>query len=404
MIEVTSKCIGCTKCVAACPFEAIKMVNKKAVIDLTKCTLCGSCVEVCPVKAIIITREGEKKDFSDYRDVWVFIDFEDTDDINRPGNIKKVSFELLSEGRKLADKLSQNLCAVVLADENRDYEKQLSEYGVDKVYMVENKEFFPYDTVIYSSVIVDLVKKYKPSVFLFGATHRGRDLAPRIATSLYTGLTADCTGLDINDKGLLVQSRPAFGGNIMADILSPNSRPQMATVRPNVMKINKVEAKIPEVIKENINVDSSLRKVKLLQRKKHEYSSGIKIENAEIIVSGGRGLKTKERFDILYKLAELLEASVGASRAAVDSGFIDKSHQVGQSGTTVSPRLYMAFGISGAIQHLVGMRGSDIVIAVNKDPNAMIFSVSKYAAVGDAYEIASKLVEKLSELKTARVA
>ena len=398
-IEVLNNCIGCSKCVTVCPFEAISMVNRKAVIDLTKCTLCGSCVSVCPVKAIVITREVSKKDFSSYKDVWVFIEFLDDADPLKQGEIKKVSFELLSEGRKLADKLNQKLCAVVLSDINRGYENILKEYGVDKMYIVENKEMLPYDTDIYTTVIMALINKYKPSIFLFPATYKGRDLAPRVSANLYVGLTADCTGLDINNDGFLVQSRPAFGGNIMADILSPNSRPQMATVRPNVMKIVKNYKENVEIIKEEIKINPSIRKVKIVKRIKNPSTSSIKLENAEIIVSGGRGMKTKERFEILFELAKLLDGCVGASRAAVDSGFIDKKHQVGQSGTTVNPRLYLAFGISGAVQHIVGMKSSDRIIAINKDPNAPIFGVSHYAVIGDAYDIAKKLIEKLKEYK-----
>jgi len=399
MIEVLSKCIGCGKCVVVCPFGAIKMVNKKAVIDLQICTLCGACVQVCPVEAISIKREVSSKDFSSYKGVWVWVEFEDSQDINTQGEIKKVSFELLSEGRKLANQLGEELCAIVLSDKNRNYEKIFGEYGADKVYLVENSEFIQYNTDIYSTAIMALVHKYKPSIFLFGATIKGRDLAPRLASALYVGLTADCTALAIRD-GMLIQSRPAFGGNIMADIISPNSRPQMATVRPNVMKVaNPILGKIAVLIREDIKIDKNLRRVKILERKKEDGKTALKIENANIIVSGGRGMKTKEKFKILEELASLLGGMVGASRAAVDMGFKEKSHQVGQSGATVSPRLYMAFGISGAIQHIVGMRSSDIVISINKDPNASIFSVSKYAIVGDAHQIAPKLVEALKKYK-----
>lgn len=399
MIEVSSKCIGCGKCVPVCPFAAIRLENRKAVINLEICTLCGACVQVCPVEAISIHREVSKKDFSMYKGVWVWIEFEDTSNLNEQGNIKKVSFELLSEGRKLADQLGEELCAVVLTDKNKNFEKTLGEYGADKVYLLLNEEFVQYNTDIYSTAIMSLVHKYKPSVFLFGATVKGRDLAPRLASSLYVGLTADCTALSIRD-GILVQSRPAFGGNIMADIISPNSRPQMATVRPNVMKISQpVIGKTAILVREDIKIDKNLRRVKVLERKIEEGKGSIKIENANIIVSGGRGMKTKEKFQMLEELAELLGGVVGASRAAVDMGFKDKSHQVGQSGATVSPRLYMAFGISGAVQHIVGMRSSDIVIAVNKDPNASIFSVAKYAIVGDAHQIVPKLIEALKERK-----
>ncbi|MEF3280466.1 MAG: FAD-binding protein [Elusimicrobiota bacterium] len=402
-IAVLSNCIGCSKCVASCPFEAISISNKKAVIDLTKCTLCGACVPVCPVKSIVISRDTEKKDLSDWRDVWVFVEFEDNINPKEQGEIKKVSFELVSKARELADKLHQNLCVVVLTDKNREYEKIFSEYGVNKMYIVENEEFLPYNTSISSLALTALINKYKPAVVLFGATYKGRDLAPHIASKLYVGLTADCTGLDINKDGHLVQSRPAFGVNIMADILSPNSRPQMATVRPNVMKVVKSTSVPVEVIKEDIKINPGIRKVKLVERHKEEHKGYVKIENADIIVSGGRGLKTKEKFEVLHELAALLDASVGASRAAVDSGFIDKKHQVGQSGTTVRPRLYMAFGISGAVQHLVGMRNSDVIIAVNKDPNAMIFTVSQYAVIGDAQDIIKKLIEKLKAAKESRL-
>ena len=393
MIEVSAKCIGCNKCVVVCPFGAISLVNRKAVINLSSCTLCGACVQVCPVEAISITREVSKKDFSDYKDVWVWVEFEDDKNLEELGKIKKVSFELLSEGRKLANELKQDLCAVVLADKNKNYEKILGEYGADKVYLIENKEFVEYNTDIYSAAIISLINKHKPSVMLFGASIKGRDLAPRVASALYVGLTADCTGLAIRD-GLLIQSRPAFGGNIMADIISPNSRPQMATVRPNVMKIAEPNlGKIAILIREDIKLDKNMRRVKVIERHIEDSKDSIKIENAEIIISGGRGLKTKEKFKLIEELAGLLSGCVGASRAAVDLGFKEKKHQVGQSGTTVSPKLYMAFGISGAIQHIVGMKTSDVIIAVNKDPNAMIFSVAKYAIVGDAHQILPKLIE-----------
>jgi electron transfer flavoprotein alpha subunit len=393
MIEVSAKCIGCNKCVVVCPFGAISLVNRKAVINLSSCTLCGACVQVCPVEAISITREVSKKDFSDYKDVWVWVEFEDDKNLEELGKIKKVSFELLSEGRKLANELKQDLCAVVLADKNKNYEKILGEYGADKVYLIENKEFVEYNTDIYSAAIISLINKHKPSVMLFGASIKGRDLAPRVVSALYVGLTADCTGLAIRD-GLLIQSRPAFGGNIMADIISPNSRPQMATVRPNVMKIAEPNlGKIAILIREDIKLDKNMRRVKVIERHIEDSKDSIKIENAEIIISGGRGLKTKEKFKLIEELAGLLSGCVGASRAAVDLGFKEKKHQVGQSGTTVSPKLYMAFGISGAIQHIVGMKTSDVIIAVNKDPNAMIFSVAKYAIVGDAHQILPKLIE-----------
>lgn len=396
-IKVLDICIGCGKCVGVCPFAAISISNRKAIIDLAKCSLCGACVNVCPVKAIVILKEEEKKDLSAYKDVWVFVEFEDEEDTLKQGEIKKVSFELLSEGKKLAEKLNNKLIAVVLTDKNRDYEKTLSRYGVDVMCLVEDKGFLPYDTNIYSKVIISLIEKYKPAIFLFPATYKGRDLAPRISAKIYSGLTADCTGLDVDSNGLLIQSRPAFGGNIMADIISPNSRPQMATIRPNVMKIIEKSSGKIDIIREKFDIKDEMRKVRILKRVKNVHSGYSKIENAEIIVSGGKGIKSKERFELIKRLAELLDAGVGASRAAVDSGFIDKKHQIGQSGLTVRPRLYLAFGISGAIQHVVGMKNSDLIIAVNKDPDAPIFKVSHYAVIGDAYEIIKRMIERLEE-------
>lgn len=396
MIEVSKKCIGCAKCVPVCPFAAINMIDKKAVMN-EACTLCGACVQVCPVQAITITREeASAKDFSGYKGVWVYVELTETGD-KAQKKIKPVTFELLSAGRRLADELGEDLCAVLLTDKDHNYEKDLGAYGADKVYMVEHDELFEYNTDIFSTVIVGLVNRHKPSAMLYGATIQGRDLAPRVASTLYVGLTADCTALAIKD-GLLLQSRPAFGGNIMADILAPNSRPQMSTVRPNVMKMAEpVLGRTALVVREPAKLDKSLRRVKVLERKIAHDAGAVKIENANIVVSGGRGMKTKEKFRQLEELSKLLGGVVGASRAAVDLGFKEKTHQVGQSGTTVSPKLYLSFGISGAVQHIVGMKASDVIIAVNKDPNAPIFNVAKYGIVGDAHEIVPKLIEALKK-------
>lgn len=397
MIEVSNKCIGCTKCVPVCPFAAINMISKKAVMN-EACTLCGACVQVCPVQAITITREeASARDFSGYKGVWVYVELTETGDKTHPKKIKPVTFELLGAARKLADELGEEVCAVLLTDKDHNYAKSLGAYGADKVYLVEHDELFEYNTDVFSTVIVGLVNRHKPSSMLYGATIQGRDLAPRVASTLYVGLTADCTALAIKD-GLLLQSRPAFGGNIMADILAPNSRPQMSTVRPNVMKMNEpVVGRTAMVVRESAKLDKSLRRVKVLERKIAHDAAGVKIETAGVIVSGGRGMKTKEKFKQLEELSRLLGGVVGASRAAVDLGFKDKTHQVGQSGTTVSPKLYLSFGISGAVQHIVGMKASDVIVAINKDPNAPIFNVAKYGIVGDAHEIVPKLIEALKK-------
>ena len=419
MIEVSNKCIGCNKCVPVCPFAAIQLIEKKAVIN-EACTLCGACVQFCPVSAIAITREeAAARDLSGYKGVWVFVELMENPDqasgsavlkadghqtakTGHPQKIRPVTFELLSAGRRLADELGEELSAVLLTGKNAGFEKELGAYGADKVYLVENPELHEYNTDIFSTAIIALTYKHKPGIMLYGATIMGRDLAPRVASCLYTGLTADCTALAIKD-GLLLQSRPAFGGNIMADILSPNSRPQMATVRPNVMKLSDpVYGKTAVTVREDIKIDKDLRRVKVLERHLTRDKGGVKIEEARIIVSGGRGMKTKEKFKVLEELSHLLGGVVGASRAAVDLGLKDKAHQVGQSGTTVSPKLYLSFGISGAVQHIVGMKASDVIIAVNKDPNAPIFGVAKYGVVGDAHEIAPKLIEALKKVAGGR--
>ncbi|MFA6435208.1 MAG: electron transfer flavoprotein subunit alpha [Elusimicrobiales bacterium] len=400
MINVSKKCIGCNKCVPVCPFAAIQLIEKKAVIN-EACTLCGACVQVCPVTAIEITREeAAARDLSGYRGVWVFVELmEGSDKAGSPRKIRPVVFELLSAGRRLADELGEELSAVLLTDKNPGFEKELGAYGADKVYLVENPELHEYNTDIFATAIIALTHKHKPSAMLYGATIMGRDLAPRVASCLYTGLTADCTALAIKD-GLLLQSRPAFGGNIMADILSPGSRPQMATVRPNVMKLAEpIYGKVAVTVREEIKIDKNLRRVKVLERNLERGNGGVKLEDARIIVSGGRGMKTREKFKVLEELSRLLGGVVGASRAAVDLGLKEKAHQVGQSGTTVSPKLYLSFGISGAVQHIVGMKASDVIVAVNKDPNAPIFSVAKYGVVGDAHEIAPKLIEALKKSK-----
>lgn len=396
MITVSSKCIGCTKCVKACPFGAIEMHAKKAVMN-DKCTLCGACVESCPVKAISVTRSEMGGDISGYKGVWVFAELSDV-----PGgghSVRPVTLELLGAGKRLAEELGEELCAVLIGHNTAKHASELAAHGASKVYLFDDKHAEHYTTDLYARVTVDFIRKYKPSIVLYPSTYIGRDVAPRISSELYVGLTADCTGLSIKE-GNLRQTRPAFGGNIMADILSPNTRPQMATVRPNVMKRGEPETgRQAQVIKSETAIDDSLLRVKVVERHVDHKTSGGKIDEAEVVVSGGRGMKTEKGFKLLSKLADELGGTVGASRAAVDMGLHPKTNQVGQSGTTVSPKLYVACGISGAVQHVVGMSGSDIIIAVNKDPNAPIFNVCKYGLVGDAHQIVEKLTDALKEKK-----
>ena len=336
----------------------------------------------------------DSKDTAAFKGVWVFCE-------QREGVIMSTSYQLLSEGRKLANDLGVELCGVVLGkDIKEDYLKALGGYGADKVYYCNHELLDVYTTDAYTKVICDLVEDKKPEIFLIGATNIGRDLGPRCAARLHTGLTADCTALDIDpESGNVAWTRPAFGGNLMATILCPDHRPQIGTVRPGVFKKGEAGEAKAEIIKEDIHVDAKDIRTQVLELIKDMDSESVDLEGAEIIVSGGRGVGGPEGFEPIKALAGVLGATVGASRAAVDAGWIPHSHQVGQTGKTVGPKLYIACGISGAIQHLAGMSGSDVVVAINKDPEAPIFDVADYGVVGNLFEVLPVLTE---EIKKAR--
>ena len=327
------------------------------------------------------------------KNLWVVVETEE-------GAAKNVGYELLSVGRTLADKLGQQLVALVMGKEVQGVAQTCIAYGADQVLLVEGDEYATYNTDAATYAVVTLIEKYHPSIVLYGATNNGRDLAPRVACRLETGLTADCTELDIDEEtGLLVSTRPTFGGNLMATILCPDHRPQMSTVRPGVFKKGTPdEGRTGEIVAEDVHIDPAQIRVSLVERVK-EVAEAVNLEEAEIIVSGGRGLKEEKGFDLIRELAEVLGATVGASRAAVDAGWISHVHQVGQTGKTVAPKLYIAVGISGAIQHLAGMSGSDTVVAINKDPDAPIFDVADYAVVGDLYEVVPALIEAVRAKK-----
>lgn len=391
---ILDKCTGCTLCVKVCPFGAIEMKEKKAVIDLTKCTLCGACVEACKFDAIIIEKKEEapKADLSSYKDVWVFAE-------QKKGKVQSIAFELLGKGRELADKLGSDLCAVLLGDNVEEEAKELIARGADKVYLVESAKLKAYEDDPYTKVLTELISKYKPEVVLCGASVIGRSLISRVAVTLRVGLTADCTGLDIDDKEkILLQTRPAFGGNIMATIISPDYRPQMATVRHKVMKEPEADSKRKgEIIKEEYPEDVYTSRTHLIDIVE-EIEETVNLAEADIIVSGGRGLGAKENFSVIKDLALTLNAAVGASRSAVDADWIPYSHQVGQTGKTVCPKLYIACGISGQIQHLIGMKSSDCIVAINKDPEAPIFSVATYGIVGDLFKVVPVLNEQFKQI------
>ena len=384
---LTDECTGCGICESVCPFDAIEVVDGIAEVN-EKCNLCGACVEECPVEAIVLERpEAAEVDLSAYQGVWVWVEqFE--------GRAASISWEMLGQGRKIADQLDAQLTACLLGHEVEAVAEQAIQYGADRVFLLDDPTLAEVRTESYSRALVDLVRQHKPEIFLLGASARGRDLAGAVATELYTGLTADCTGLDIDpDTGLLRQTRPAFGGNIMATILCPNHRPQMATVRHRVFEVpDPGPGRKGEIIRIDAPMTEEQIANKVVDFLREEGQ--VNLADARIIVSGGRGVGGPEGFAPVRELAEVLGGAVGASRAAVDAGWIPYAHQVGQTGRTVRPDIYIACGISGAIQHLAGMQTSQIIVAINRDPEAPIFGVATYGIVGDLFEIVPALTEQ----------
>ena len=408
---IKDKCKGCGICVKACPFSAITMKDKVAEIG-SACTACGVCVSKCPFEAIEKTEDEDVVDLSAYKDIWVFAE-------QRDGKLMNVALELIGEGKRLAKEISDEtkLCAVVVGDGVAHLADECYAYGADEVILIQDPLLKNYTTDGYAKVITDAINEFKPEIVLYGATHIGRDLAPRIAARCNTGLTADCTRLDVrvssyieyakknttldtstldpNDPSTgIKQTRPAFGGNLMATIICPKTRPQMSTVRPGVMqKRDRVEGATGERVDYKPQItESDIRiTIKDIVKSAKELVS---LTDADIICSGGRGLGDPSGFELIKEFADKVGGVVGSSRAAVDAGWIDHSHQVGQTGTTVKPKIYFACGISGAIQHLAGMQTSDIIVAINKDPDAPIFEVADYGIVGDLYKVIPEIIDE----------
>ncbi|MBR5642474.1 MAG: electron transfer flavoprotein subunit alpha/FixB family protein [Firmicutes bacterium] len=328
------------------------------------------------------------------KDLWVFVE------TNENGTAKNVGIELLTPGRMLADKQGGALVAVIIGSGCEAAVEDAAAHNADKVIVLDSPEYGFFTTDAYAAVLYYLVEKYGPSVVMIGATQNGRDFGPRVSCRLQTGLTADCTSLDIDEEsGNIAWTRPAFGGNLMATILCPNTRPQMGTVRPGVFKKCEPVAPHAEIIREEFHVAPEDIRTRLIRIVEEDTDEVVDLEGADIIVSGGRGVGGPEGFEPIRKLADAMGATVGSSRAAVDSGWISHAHQVGQTGKTVAPKLYVACGISGAIQHLAGMGGSDCIVAINKDPDAPIFTVADYGIVGNLFEIVPLLEAEVRKIK-----
>ncbi|HEB49978.1 MAG TPA: electron transfer flavoprotein subunit alpha [Desulfobulbus sp.] len=396
MLKVDAeKCIGCGACEEQCAFGAIKVEDGCAVVG-DGCTLCGGCIDACEAEALHIEEAApgrETADLAAWQGIWVFAEF-------RHGSVAPVTYELLGVGRRLADQRGVALSAVLPGSGVREECDGLIAAGADRVYLVDDPALAQYREDVYGRVLEELIRRYQPEVVLAGATAIGRSVIPQVATRLGAGLTADCTGLDIRpEDGTLLQTRPAFGGNIMATIECPDTRPQMATVRPRVMAPAEPDpARSGEVVDVEIAPGHLGSRVEVLETVVSQTEQ-VNIQEVEVLVAGGRGVEGEKGFALIRELAEELGGAVAASRAAVDSGWISYPHQVGQTGKTVCPKLYIACGISGAVQHAVGMQSAEVVVAINRDENAPIFNIATYGLVGDLFEVVPLLARKIQEMK-----
>ncbi len=394
-------CIGCRKCLKICPSDALEMYftpEQQQILDEISARSAKKAAKPAPAEKELSPEEAAAlAKIKEYHDVWVFVEHSE-------GEPAHVSWELMGAGAKLAKIRNAELCAVVIGSKVESLCREAFAYGASKVYLIDNPLFHYYRTEPYYRALCRLVEKYQPEIMLIGATGLGRDLAGAVATSLKTGLTADCTGLDIDKRGYLLQTRPAFGGNIMATILTERTRPQMASVRPHVMPLPEKDSHLQgEIIRETVPFqedDFTTRVLEIIDERQH--GAAVNVAAADVIVSGGRGMCAKENFTLLQELAEELNGVVGCSRAVVESGWMPVERQVGQTGKTVRPKIYFACGISGAIQHLVGMQDSDTIIAINRDRTAPIFEVATYGIVGDVLQVIPAITRRIKEARAAR--
>jgi electron transfer flavoprotein alpha subunit len=398
-IIISEKCIGCRRCVKICPAEALEMyLTPEELKLLEELEKAGKGAEVAEEEEVSEEEAAVLARLKEYKGVWVFVE-------QTEGKPAGVSWELLGVGANLAKTLGVELCSVVIGEKVDHLCDESFAYGASKVYLMDDLIYHYYRTEQYYRAMCYLIEKYKPEIVLIGATGLGRDLAGAVATKLATGLTADCTGLDIDERGFLLQTRPAFGGNIMATILTEQTRPQMASVRPHVMPMpEKDTSRKGEIVQETLpSGDDFIAKVlEIIEDTKGEGAQ-IDIAAADFIVSGGRGMQSRENFQILHQLADELGGVVGCSRSAVEAGWMPVERQVGQTGKTVRPKIYIACGISGAIQHLVGMQDSDVIIAINRDKHAPIFEVATYGIVGDVFQVVPAIIKQIKEVRAAKV-
>ncbi len=379
-------CKGCKKCLKSCANQAIYMQDKIAVINQEACILCGLCLDACPFKAITIEKEQINIDISGNKGIWIFAE-------QNKGAILPVAFELLGKGRELADRLGEPLVAVLFGENASQKADIFFAYGADKVIVCSDQKLAENKEDIYSDILELLYEKYKPAIILYGATGFGRSLAPKLAARLKTGLTADCTILEIEDQ-LLQQTRPAFGGNLMATIVCPNHRPQMATVRPGVMPAKEPNYQLKGQLIEFSFPENLNSKLQVLQDLPIISES---IADAKVIIAAGRGIGNQKNMKLITDLAELLGGTIGCSRPLVDMGWCEYKYQIGQTGCSVAPKLLITCGISGAIQHLAGIGNAEKIIAINSDPQAPIFNVADYKLVGDCAEIIKNLILTLAK-------
>lgn len=383
-------CTLCGECIAACPFDGVEM--QSGAIEFTdSCRLCRVCIRACPTGAIWLDKSepGPVLDRSKYKDVLIFAE-------QRQSHVQPVTYELIGKGLELANALGEQVTVFLAGHDLANQAQELLDYGVSHVYLYDHVELEHFRIEPYTALMVDLVNKIHPNIILMGATPVGRSLAPRVAARLRTGLTADCTSLSVKENGDLVQTRPAFGGNVMAQIITPRHRPQMATVRHKVMPAaHRVANPQGQVICQAIDEGLLKSGIQIMGFRPHQVTSSI--TDAEIVVAAGRGIGRPEGLELLGKLAARLGGALGVTRPLVEQGWADHTMQIGMSGRTIRPRLYIGCGISGAIQHVAGMRGADVIFAINSDPKASIFDVAHYGLVGDMYEIVPLLIEAIEK-------